>query len=292
MRLLIARIFRFLFTCRFFRKRYYGIVFRIFQPLNLFRGVTQICSYDKDLKMKLDLDEWIQQHIYFLGYFDPIGIKFIKNQLYEGEIFIDIGANVGAYSLVASRFVGRSGKVIAFEPASKSFLRLTKNISINGLKNIIAERKAVLDKNTRIDLYVSGNHNLGMTSIFHHDSESGITENVEAVTLDDYVEKNEISRINTVKIDIEGSEMLSLKGMQKILERIRPRILIELKEETLTRSGLQVKDVDDFMIKAGYNKFIIDEPGNISNDLTRQHKDYHNFLYLPKASESLHDSYI
>jgi FkbM family methyltransferase len=285
MRLTIARIFKSLFTLRFFRKRYYGIVFRIFQPLNLFRGVTQVSSYDQDLKMKLDLDEWIQQHIYFLGYFDPAGIKFIKNQLYEGEIFIDIGANVGSYTLVASKLVGRSGRVIAFEPASKSFLRLSKNISMNGLKNVITERKAVLDRNTRTDLYISGNHNLGMSSIFHHDSESGITENVETVTLDDYVEKHEISQVNIIKIDIEGSEILALKGMQRILERIHPRILIELKEETIIHSGYQAKNIVDFLVNAGYNKFIIDEQGNISSDLTRQPEDYFNFLFLPATPD-------
>jgi FkbM family methyltransferase len=234
--------------------------------------------------MKLDLDEWIQQHIYFLGYFDPTGIKFMKNHLYEGEIFIDIGANIGAYSLVASRLVGKKGKVISFEPASKSFLRLVKNISINGITNIIPERKAVLDKNTKPLLYISSGHNLGMSSIFHHDSENGLTERVDAVGLDDYIEKVGISRISLIKIDIEGSEFLALKGMQKILDSMRPKILIELKEETLISSGSKVEDILDFFAKAGYGKFIIDDKGNILNDLTRQPEGYHNFLFLPATS--------
>lgn len=284
MRLLLAKIFRFLFTCGFFRKRYYGIVFRIFQPLNLFRDVTVISSYDKDLKMKLDLDEWIQQQIYFLGYFDPRGIRYIKNQLYEGEVFVDIGANVGAYSLVASRLVGKSGKVIAFEPASKTFLRHTKNIIMNGLTNIILERKAVLDKNTQIDIYISTRHNMGMSSIFHHASESGVTEKVETISLDEYAEKKNISKISLVKIDIEGSEMLALRGMRKIIEQFRPRILIELKEETLSGSDYQVNDIIEFLIHAGYEKFIIDEQGNVSNDLKQQPGNYHNYLFLPAYS--------
>jgi FkbM family methyltransferase len=284
MRLLLAKIFRFLFTCRFFRKRYYGIVFRIFQPLNLFRGVTEISSYDKNLKMKLDLDEWIQQHIYFLGYFDPRGIRYIKNQLYEGEVFVDIGANVGAYSLIASKLVGRTGKVIAFEPASKSFLRLTKNISMNGLTNIISERKAVLNRNAQIELYISNRQNMGMSSIFHHDSESGVTERVEAISLDEYAEKKNIQRISVVKIDIEGSEMLALRGMVKIIEKFRPRILIELKEETVAASNYRVVDIEEFLINTGYEKYIINEQGNVSNDLKRQSKDYHNYLFLPVNS--------
>ena len=234
--------------------------------------------------MKLDLDEWIQQHIYFLGYFDPRGIRYIKNQLYEGEVFVDIGANVGAYSLIASRFVGRSGKVIAFEPASKSFLRLSKNIIMNGLTNIIPERKAVLDKNTQVELYISNRHNMGMSSIFHHDSESGVTEKVEAISLDEYAEKKSIERISLIKIDIEGSEMLALRGMPKIIERFRPKILIELKEETLSHSDYKVNDIVEFLANAGYEKFIINEQGNVSNDLKQQSKDYHNYLFLPANS--------
>jgi FkbM family methyltransferase len=285
MRLLFAKLFRFLLTCRFFRKRYYGIVFRIFQPLNLFRGVTELSSYDKDMTMKLDLDEWIQQHIYFLGYFDPMGIRFIKNQLYEGEVFIDIGANVGAYSLVASRFVGRSGKVIAFEPVGAVFQRLSENISLNGLTNTVAEKKAVLDKNGITDIYLSDRENMGMSSIFNINPGKGKSEKVEAVTLDDYIEKSGISMISLIKIDIEGSEMLALKGMQRIIERMHPRIMIELKEETLTLSGYQAQNITDLLVKAGYNKFIIDEQGNISNDMTRQPKDYHNFLFLPAVQD-------
>jgi FkbM family methyltransferase len=281
MRLLLARIFKYLFTCRFFRKRYYGIIFHIIQPLNLFRRITQVASYDNDLKMKLDLDEWIQQQIYFLGNFDPVGIRFIKNQLYEGEIFVDIGANVGAYSLIASKLVGKSGKVIAFEPASKSFLRLLKNISLNGITNIIPERFVVIDKSSHTDLYIAGSQNMGMSSIYHHDSETGITEKVESVSLDDYIEKKEISRISLIKIDIEGSEFLALKGMQKVLTGMRPKILMELKEEILKSSGYTEQDVISNLEKAGYSRFIIDEKGNISNDLSRQTKDYYNYVFLP-----------
>jgi len=281
MRLFLARIFRYLFRCRFFRKRYYGIIFHIIRPLNLFKGVTQVAGFDKDLKVKLDLDEWIQQQIYFLGYFDPTGIRFIKNQLYEGEIFVDIGANIGAYSLIASRLVGKSGKVIAFEPASKSFLRLLKNISLNSITNILPERLAVIDRSTQADLYISGSQNLGMSSIYHHDSETGITEKVEAISLDDYVEKKGISRISLIKIDIEGSEYLALKGMQKVLTGMRPKILVELKEETLKNSGYTEKDVMTLFEKAGYSRFMIDDKGNITNDIHQTTEDYYNYLFLP-----------
>lgn len=285
MRSLIAEIFRFLFSCPFFRKRYYGFIFRIFQPLNLFRGITKISDYDKNLKIKLDLNEWIQQHIYFLGYFDPSGIRYIKNHLYEGEVFIDIGANVGSYSLVASSLVGLTGKVIAFEPATASFQRLVENVSLNGQTNVVLERKAVLDKNSITYIHLSDGRNTGMSSIYHFASESGKTEKVEAVSLDDWAEKNECMRISMIKMDIEGSEMLALKGMIRILEKYKPKILIELKEETLKNSGYLVEEIVDLLVRLKYSRFILDDTGNVSGDISRQPEGYYNYLFLPSTTD-------
>ncbi len=280
MRVLIAGLFKLLFRFRFFRKRYYGIVFHIFQPLNLFRGVTRVTGYDRDLRMKLDLDEWIQQHIYFLGYFDHYGILFLKKNLKEGDVFIDAGANVGSYTLVAAKMVGKTGKVFSFEPAENIFNRLKENIELNGHENIIAEQKALFDKNSELEFYPAAKSNLGMSSIYHHDAENGRVEKVEAVSLDDYFENHGTERLDLVKIDIEGAELYALKGMQKSIGKYKPKILVELKEETLDRPGQSVNDIIDFLNEAGYQKFIIDEQGNISNDFQKKPEDYHNYLFI------------
>jgi hypothetical protein len=77
----LATFFSWLFGFSFFRKRYYGIYKRVFLPLGLFKGQSTIASYDQTLKLRLDLDEWIQQHIYFLGIYDEKGINFLKKTL-------------------------------------------------------------------------------------------------------------------------------------------------------------------------------------------------------------------
>lgn len=281
MRIVIARFFKLLFRFHFFRKRYYGIVFRIFQPLNLFRDVTLVTRYDRDMKMKLDLDEWIQQHIYFLGHFDPYGILFLKKNLKEGDVFIDAGANVGSYTLIAAKQTGKTGRVFAFEPAGEIYNRLCENVSLNKYDNIQTEKKALYDKNTTLDLFLANKMNLGMSSIYHHDTESGITERVEAIKLDDYIDDQNINRIDLIKIDIEGSEMHALKGMQKTLDKFKPEILIELKEETHTQSDLSVVDMIDFLTGSGYTQYSLDEHGEISRDLDNKPEGYFNYVFLP-----------
>lgn len=285
-RIAIARFFKFLFRFRFFRRKYYGIVFRIFQPLNLFRNVTRIICYDQDLRIKLDLDEWIQQHIYFLGYFDHYGVLCLKNNLKEGDVFIDAGANIGSYTLIAAKQVGSTGRVFAFEPAGEIYNRLYENFTLNEYENVKAEKKALLDKNMTIDLFLAKKINLGMSSIYHHDTESGRVEKVEAVKLDDYVNNQNIKRIDLLKIDVEGSEMYALKGMQKTLEKHKPKILIELKEENHFQSDHSINEIISYLNDMGYEQWIIDDEGKCSRDIRNKPEGYYNFLFLPVCIES------
>jgi FkbM family methyltransferase len=237
------------------------------------------------MKMKLDLDEWIQQHIFFLDYFDYPGILFLKKNLKEGDVFIDAGANVGSYTLVAAKQVGQTGKVFAFEPVKKIFCRLKEAIALNNRHNIFAEQKALSDENTELALYLAKKSNLGMSSIYHHDTENGRVEKVEAVSLDDYLENHSTERIDLIKIDVEGSEFSALKGMQKSIRKFKPKILIELKKETLSQSGHTENDIDDLLSEAGYHKFIIDEQGNITNNIQKKQKDYYNYIFVPVTTD-------
>lgn len=229
--------------------------------------------------MRLDLDEWVQQHIYFLGYFDSAGITLIKNRLKEGNVFIDIGANVGSYTLVAAKHVGETGKVIAFEPVGTAYDRLIENISLNNIANIEPERKAVYNKNQNLELHIASNKNLGMSSIYHHDTESGLIEKVGAIRFDDYISDHSIDRIDLIKIDIEGSEMFALQGMKESLEKFKPEIFIELKDEAFQHSDYSVNHVVEFLTRLGYKQYAVDENGNLIPDLDKRRKDYYNFLF-------------
>ncbi|KPK87849.1 MAG: hypothetical protein AMS27_01190 [Bacteroides sp. SM23_62_1] len=236
--------------------------------------------------MKLDLDEWIQQHIYFLGYFDYPGVQFLKKNLGEDDIFIDAGANIGSYTLIAAKQVGKTGRVYAFEPAGAAYKRLCENIEINEYSNIITEKKGLLDMNSTIDLFLANKTNLGMSSIYHHDSESGTVERIETTKLDVYVDNQNITRVDLIKLDIEGSEMLALQGMQKTLEKFKPKVLIELKEETHARSEYSINDIIGYLNSHGYEKWYIDDKGDCSRDIENKPEGYYNFLFIPAIPET------
>ena len=98
MRLIIAKIFRLLFRIKYFKSKHFGIHQKIFAPLNLFNGITQTIKY-KDLNLTLNIDDWIQENIYFLGEYESIELKTLKLFLKKDSVFIDIGANFGLYTL-------------------------------------------------------------------------------------------------------------------------------------------------------------------------------------------------
>jgi FkbM family methyltransferase len=143
------------------------------------------------------------------GYFKYYSLK-------EGDVVIDGGAYLGDFTLYAAKAAGKSGKVIAFEPDPLNYKKLLKNISLNNLENVIALNKGLYSDNTVLKFY---NDSSGGSFFISDDIESesnGIVE-VPVVKLDDEMDRLGISKIDFIKMDIEGAEIEALKGCKKIL---------------------------------------------------------------------------
>ena len=151
--------------------------------------------------------------------------NFIKDSINEGDIVIDIGANIGYYTLLFARLVGNTGKVYSFEPDPRNCLLLEKNIQINDYNNIVLEKKAISDKTEKSILYVT-DYNAGST--MHKGNSTTKNEiDIDAITLDDYFKANSIAP-DFIKIDIEGYELNALKGMKMVLQSSNKiKIMIE-----------------------------------------------------------------
>lgn len=256
---------------------------KVFRPRGWFQNSSAVSRYDGDLKIKLDIGEWIQQQIYFLDVFDERGINFIKKHLKKGDVFVDVGANIGCYTLIAAKLVGSGGKVFAFEPVGEMHKKLRFNVELNGFKNVTVEKKAVYEKSDVLKLYVSSAENTGMSGIFRHDTESGVTEEVDAVALDDYIAENGIKRLDMVKIDIEGSELFALKGMEKTLAALKPVIVIEISDEVLENSPIKSADIIDFLESRNYTRKAIDTDGTPIEVTDSTSGNYHNYAFFPKG---------
>jgi len=152
----------------------------------------------------------------------------------QGETVVDIGAHIGKYSIIASKYVGQSGKVIAIEAHPGNLEVLNRNIKLNGLTNVIALNYAVYSRETKIKLYLPGQeshytiYNTIMSS--RQNAREDTFVEVNANTLDNLLEQNGISHeVNWMKIDVEGAELEVLKGASKILSKSKNiAILLEV----------------------------------------------------------------
>jgi FkbM family methyltransferase len=150
-----------------------------------------------------------------LGTWEPWETEVFKANVKVGDTVIDVGANIGHYTVLAAKLVGPSGRVIAFEPDPESFGFLARNVAANGLENVILEQKALSNEPGTIDLFLA-EENLGDHRIYQPGKRSSVK--VEAVRLDDYVDALG-GPVNFIKVDTQGAEGVILEGMLETLRR-------------------------------------------------------------------------
>lgn len=253
MRGLLASFFKFIVSLPIFRQKYFAFHKYIFKPYRLFDGVKKNIVYRGSIKLNLDLGDWIQQQLYFLGDYEKSEIDYLYSILKEGDTFMDVGGNIGLFSLNASKIVGNAGKVYAFEAFKPNYEKFSKHLTINDFKNVTLEHLAVSEDIGFIEiLYNESYGNVGMASSYLEDFTA--KEKVPSISLDGYVKDKEIPKINLIKIDIEGGEFSALKGMSEILTHQQPKIIIEINNIALKSSGHSEDELIQILLQKGYSK--------------------------------------
>lgn len=232
------------------------------------RGAHKEFITVKGLKFFLDPQSSITEK----GY-ERVNTEIIEASIKEGDIFVDIGACIGWFSIIASRKVGPGGKVYAFEPNPNSFRLLKKNIAANNCYNIIAENLAVSNTEKETTLYVVGNLWLGsslfdprenpdlfITPHFADDEDKTVREyKVNEVSLGFYFEKLE-GKIDFIKIDAEGMDGLVFDGMKEIIKNNpQIKILMEFVPTISPKFGFKVNEFVEMVKKMGFNVFVTDD---------------------------------
>lgn len=227
--------------------------------------------------------------------FERFETELVKKEIKKGDVVIDIGANIGYYTLVFSQIVGTDGRVYAFEPDPNNFALLKKNIEINNLKNVVLIQKAVSDVSKPLSLYLC-DYNHAQHRIYPS-PRCNEKIMVESTTIDEYFSESEFyNRINFVKIDVEGAEYDVIEGMQKTLKsNPELKILCEFSPKQIREHRLKPEDIlnqllrynfkiypittaGEKIIPIDYTKSIIDEIMNIGHGLNllciQDHKNH------------------
>jgi FkbM family methyltransferase len=202
------------------------------------------------------------------GYFEPYETTLIEAEIRPGDVVLDIGANIGYYTLIFARLVGERGRVYAFEPDPTNFRLLKKNVRANGYHNVIFVQKAVADKAGQLPLFLCPD-NKGDHRLFDsHDDRASI--NIDVTTLDEHFAEFQ-GEINFIKMDIQGSEARAVRGMEKLLRRFPDvRIISEFWPAGLKRSGVDARAYLSDLDRLGFRLFRIDEDAETTEPTTAE----------------------
>ena len=251
--------FLFLFYKKCMKKFSFGYGISKFYPIKIIMKKFE-SNFKSDYAIvqgsKMFLDPGDSLDLSINGVYGELDTKIIREEIHEGDIVIDVGANIGYYTLIFAQLVGSSGKVFAFEPESKNFEILKKNIEINNYPNIVAEQKIVSDKSGIVKLFIA-EHGIVGHRITQQKSSQKFIE-VESIILDNYIKKlNLDNKINFIKIDVEGSEPKVLEGAKEIMQKSNQlKIFTEFNREAVEEYGIEPKEMIDLFYRNGFKIYL------------------------------------
>jgi len=214
----------------------------------------------------------IDRSIIAFGSYDAPLQNFLAREISVGMTCIDVGANIGAAALPMARRVRESGRVVCFEPVPHIAERLRQNSTKNRLTDIITVHQVALTDRVGVGemaIPPSDHTNQGMGSLVER-SYGDLTKSisVKCQTLDSFIKDHPLTRLDFLKVDIQGAEPLFLKGAQNTLNQFAPMIAMELAPSSLASSGYSSRDVIAMMEHLGYSAWTLSNSGKRSTRLS------------------------
>ncbi len=217
-------------------------------------------------------------------------LSIIRDHIRPGDTVCDVGAHKGNYTYWLSRWVGNSGRVLAFEPQPSLAAYLRQTVPSH---NVVIEQKALWSETGALDLFVPAPNSPGASLVATTDRSDGPRLQVPVVALDDYLPHEK--RVSLLKVDAEGAELAIFQGARRILGESRPLLVFECENRHLPHGS--VEDVFAFLAECGYKGYFF-SPGGVRplsafNAVIHQSQgvsrfwdkaDYcNNFLFRPRS---------
>jgi FkbM family methyltransferase len=221
--------------------------------------VPVLTKLGNGMKIHVASNDFVGGMILRDGYYESGTVSLIERLLAPGMVFLDVGAHVGQYTLVASRQVGGNGQVHSFEPDPNTFRWLAGNVRLNHLQNVHVNQMALSDQAGRKRFYFAMPHDIGSNSLSRPVNDSGHFCEVTCTTVDEYVEANQLDKVHLIKVDIEGAEFAMFTGAKRLLSRQnKPIIVVEFEEERQRAFGNSCAKLAELLTADGYSLFRLD----------------------------------
>jgi FkbM family methyltransferase len=219
--------------------------------------------------MLIDLSKLgIHRDLFLYGIREPTSTKILKNELREGMFVLDIGANIGYYALIEAKIVKSHGHVWAIEPSPDNAWFIKQNIAMNKLDNVTVHKVAIGDEIGTVYLNIcEDSPNLNRVSLPTTNSSTKRIP-VEIITLDEFMRKNNVEKVDFIRFDVEGFEYRIIKGGKNTLNKYSPYIFVEIHPTKMKEYNdtleMMLKELSEFDY---YIKYLIWEPSKVPNKL-------------------------
>jgi FkbM family methyltransferase len=221
---------------------------------------------------------WKSTRNYATGVFERETSILFQKIVKEGMKILDVGANIGYYTLFASRLVGVSGKIYAFEPDAKAFEYLSRNIAANKCSNVVGIAKAISDRQ-------------GSAYFICNKPEEGFISNsplsnlgiiAQTISLDNYFSEAGWPQVDIIKMDIEGGEHSALRGMKELSKRNpHMKLIMEFNRNNIERAETTTEEIAYTLFELGFRRGYLIERGMkvfSFNEFPKEHINYNLLL--------------
>ncbi|AWN28589.1 FkbM family methyltransferase [Streptomyces sp. NEAU-S7GS2] len=207
--------------------------------------------------MAVDTQDLIQRFVYLFGLWEPHMTHWLQRRLRPGDTYIDVGANVGYFSLLASQLVGEEGRVVAIEASPTFHARVLQHAEINGCNNLRTVNAAVADERKTVTLILASSSNMGAASIVPYGGPAESTLDVEAYPLPQVLDADDLAGARVIKIDVEGAEGAVIRGLAPVLDKLRPdaEITVEVTPERMEALGESPGELLTTMREHGFHVY-------------------------------------
>lgn len=217
---------------------------------------------------ELDISKAVDHYLYY-GLIDA-SLEKLYSMVKKEDVVIDVGTNIGRVAFQLARRAS-NGRVICFEPDVENFRRFKNNLSLNDFKNIDAENCGLGDETGIFKLYNVRATNPGMKRILDKPDDNLPFHEIKVNRLDDVIAEKALTRVDIIKIDVEGFEHKVLNGAMKTIQRFKPILFIELDDNNLKAQQSSANNLVQYIKSIGYciyyaeNNMIVNKQENLSS---------------------------
>lgn len=254
-------------TSRYYIKGFYRVIWLFRKIIGLNKEIFYV---ESNVLLRLNRNHYYQWMIASTNYYAFGIIKIIKNFLKPGDIFVDVGCNIGYISLIASSIVGNDGLVISFDPDPRALQLLRDNIRLNNKKNLLTIEKVCSSSTGNIKFNIASHCGWSTAVINATDLHVDNVIEVEQTTLDAELQNISINKIpKLIKIDVEGYEPNVVGGAASLISKNETAFIVEINNMRLQSDGNSILDILNKFDLNQYNVYWIEEKRGLINSLNQ-----------------------